>query len=108
MDRRIFLGVVAGALLANFTYSILTSDMPRAWPFIQSGLFLAILMFWLAVIFASLSLFVEPGRVMIGALLIFALSVSSALFLVADLSQPFVGLMQLPKEQLEHTLAPLN
>jgi ABC-type polysaccharide/polyol phosphate export permease len=70
--------------------------------------FLLILIFWLAVIFASLSLFVEPGRVMIGALLIFALSVSSALFLVADLSQPFVGLMQLPKEQLEHTLAPLN
>jgi hypothetical protein len=70
--------------------------------------FLLILIFWLAVIFASLSLFVEPGRLMIAALLVFALSVSSALFLVADLSQPFVGLMQLPKEQLEHTLAPLN
>jgi hypothetical protein len=70
--------------------------------------FLLILIFWLAVIFASFSLFVEPGRVVIAALLVFALSVSSALFLVADLSQPFVGLMQLPKEQLEHTLAPLN
>jgi hypothetical protein len=70
--------------------------------------FLLILIFWLAVIFASFSLFVEPGRLMLAALLVFALSVSSALFLVADLSQPFVGLMQLPKEQLEHTLAPLN
>jgi hypothetical protein len=70
--------------------------------------FLLILIFWLAVIFASYSLFVEPGRLMIAALLVFALSVSSALFLVADLSQPFVGLMQLPKEQLEHTLQPLN
>ena len=70
--------------------------------------FLLILIFWLAVIFASFSLFVEPGRVVIAALLIFALSVSSALFLVADLSQPFVGLMQLPKEQLEHTLQLLN
>ena len=70
--------------------------------------FLLILIFWLAVIFASYSLFVEPGRLMLAALLVFALSVSSALFLVADLSQPFVGLMQLPKEQLEHTLAPLN
>jgi hypothetical protein len=70
--------------------------------------FLLILIFWLAVIFASFSLFVEPGRLMIAALLVFALSVSSALFLVADLSQPFVGLMQLPKDQLEHTLAPLN
>jgi hypothetical protein len=36
-------------------------------------------------------LFVEPGAVAWTALLIFAQSVSSALFLVADLSQPFVG-----------------
>jgi len=70
--------------------------------------FLLILMFWLAVVFASYSLFVEPSRVVIAALLIFALSISSALFLVADLSQPFVGLMQIPKEQLRHALAPLN
>ena len=70
--------------------------------------FLLILMFWLAVVFAGYSLFVEPSRVVIAALLIFALSISSALFLVADLSQPFVGLMQIPKEQLRHALAPLN
>jgi urea transport system permease protein len=38
-------GAVAGALLANFTYSALTSDMPRAWPFIQAGLFLGALAF---------------------------------------------------------------
>jgi branched-subunit amino acid ABC-type transport system permease component len=38
-------GAVTGALLANFTYSILTSDMPKAWPFIQGGLFLTVLMF---------------------------------------------------------------
>ena len=38
-------GAVAGAVLANFTYSMLTSDMPRAWPFIQAGLFLAVLAF---------------------------------------------------------------
>jgi hypothetical protein len=70
--------------------------------------FLLILMFWLAVVFASYSLFVEPGRIVIVALLVFALSISSAMFLVADLSQPFVGLMQIPKEQLSHALAPLN
>jgi hypothetical protein len=38
------------------------------------------------------------------ALLVFALSVSSALFLVADLSQPFAGLMQISKEQLRPRL----
>ena len=31
-----------------------------------------------------------------------------ASLLVADLSRPFIGLMQLPKEQLKHTLVPLN
>jgi urea transport system permease protein len=38
-------GAVMGALLANFTYSALTSDMPKAWPFIQAGLFLSALAF---------------------------------------------------------------
>ena len=70
--------------------------------------FLLILIFWLAVVFASYSLYVEPGRIVIAALLVFALSISSALFLVADLSQPFIGLMQLPKEQLRHMLGPLG
>lgn len=70
--------------------------------------FLLILIVWLTVIFASFGLFVEPGLVAWVALLVFALLVSSALFLVADLSQPFAGLMQISKEQLRHTLAPLN
>lgn len=38
-------GAVTGALVANFTYSALTSDMPKAWPFIQAGLFLGALAF---------------------------------------------------------------
>lgn len=70
--------------------------------------FMLILIVWLTVIFTSFGLFVEPGAIAWTALLIFALSVSSALFLVSDLSQPFKGLMQIPKEQLRHTLAPLN
>jgi Protein of unknown function (DUF4239) len=70
--------------------------------------FLLVLIFWLAVVFASYSLFVEPSKTVIAALLVFALSISSALFLVADLSQPFVGLMQLPKEQLRRALGPLS
>jgi Flp pilus assembly protein TadB len=53
--------------------------------------FLLILIFWLAAVFASYALFVEPRPVVIAALLIFAFSISSALFLVADLSQPLPG-----------------
>ena len=63
--------------------------------------FLLILIFWLTVIFISFSLFVEPGAVVVAALLIFALSVSSGLFLIADLSQPFAGLMQISSEPLQ-------
>jgi hypothetical protein len=70
--------------------------------------FLLILIVWLTVIFTSFGMFVEPSAVAWTALLVFALSVSSALFLVADLSQPFAGLMQISKEQLRHTLPPLN
>jgi hypothetical protein len=70
--------------------------------------FLLILIFWLAVVFASYVLFVEPGPVVIVALVVVALSISSALFLVADLSQPFAGLMQIPKDQLRDTLEPIN
>jgi hypothetical protein len=42
------------------------------------------------------------------ALLVFALSISSALFLVADLSRPFAGLMQISNQNLRDALGPLN
>jgi hypothetical protein len=70
--------------------------------------FLLILIFWLAVIFTSFGLLVEPGMVVVTALLVFALSVSSGLFLIADLSQPFAGFMQVSNQELTHELAPLN
>jgi hypothetical protein len=70
--------------------------------------FLLTLVFWLTVIFTSFALFVDPGIVVGAALLIYAFSVSSALFLVADLGQPFAGLMQISSEQLRHALVPLD
>ena len=53
--------------------------------------FFIVLTFWLVVIFASFSLFAEPRPVVIASTLVFALSVSSALFLIVDLSHPFRG-----------------
>jgi hypothetical protein len=70
--------------------------------------FLLILIFWLTVIFTSFGLFVQPGPVAVTALLVFALSVSSALFLIADLSQPYAGLMQISREPLRTVLSPLD
>lgn len=66
--------------------------------------FFVVLVFWLMVIFASFSLFAEPSPVVIASTLLFALSVSSALFLIVDLSHPFQGLMQISNHHLHMVL----
>lgn len=66
--------------------------------------FFIVLVFWLVVIFASFNLFTEPGLVVVVSTLVFALSVSSALFLIVDLSHPFQGLMQISNRHLQMVL----
>jgi len=66
--------------------------------------FFIVLTFWLVVIFASFSLFAEPGKIVIASILVFAISVSSALFLIVDLSHPFSGLMQISNHHLHAVL----
>ena len=69
--------------------------------------FLVVLVFWLAMIFASFGLYARPNPILIGALIVCAVSVSGALFLVLELSQPFTGLMQISSAPLRNALAPL-
>jgi hypothetical protein len=66
--------------------------------------FFVVLVFWLVAIFASFSLFAEPRPIVIASTLVFALSVSSALFLIVDLSHPFQGLMQISNHHLHMVL----
>jgi len=66
--------------------------------------FFIVLIFWLVAIFASFSLFAEPGPIVIASVLVFAVSVSSALFLIVDLSRPFEGLMQITNHHLHMVL----
>ncbi len=70
--------------------------------------FLVVLIFWLAIIFASFSLFADNNATTIVALCIFALSASAAIFLVLELGQPFTGLMRISSEPLRNALAPLS
>lgn len=70
--------------------------------------FLVVLIFWLAIIFASFSLFADINVTSIVALCIFALSASAALFLILELGQPFSGLMGISSEPLRNALMPLN
>jgi len=70
--------------------------------------FLVVLVFWITIIFASFSLFARPTSMVIGELLVFALSVTGAIYLILELSQPFGGLMQIRSDPLRNALLPLD
>ena len=70
--------------------------------------FLVVLILWLAIIFASFSLFADNNATTVVALCIFALSASASIFLILELSQPFTGLMMISSEPLRDALAPLS
>jgi outer membrane murein-binding lipoprotein Lpp len=69
--------------------------------------FLVVLTFWLTFIFASFSLFAQLKPVVWASLLVSAVSAASAIFLILELSQPFLGLMQISSEPLREALSPL-
>jgi hypothetical protein len=70
--------------------------------------FLVVLVFWLAVIFASFSMFARPNTTVVVALLLAALSVSGAIFLILELDHPFDGLIQLSSDPLQRALAQMG
>jgi hypothetical protein len=69
--------------------------------------FLIVLVGWLALIFASISLFAEGNVRTIAILCIFSFAASAAIFLILELSQPFMGLMMISDEPLRNALAAL-
>lgn len=70
--------------------------------------FLAVLLFWLTILFASFSLMARANTTTSAALVICALSVSGAMFLILELDQPFSGLITVPSEPLRNALPPFN
>jgi hypothetical protein len=70
--------------------------------------FLVVLISWLAILFASFSLFADNNATTVVALGVFALSASASIFLILELSQPFTGLMMISSEPLRNALAPLS
>jgi len=69
--------------------------------------FLAVLLFWLAILFGGFALMARANATTVVALVICALSVSGAIFLILELDQPFAGLMTIPSEPLRNALSPL-
>jgi hypothetical protein len=70
--------------------------------------FIAILAFWLIIIFTSFSLFAALNVTVFSFLALFALSASCAIFLILELGQPFTGLLMIPSAPLRNALAPLG
>jgi hypothetical protein len=69
--------------------------------------FLAVLVFWLVIIFASFSLFSKLNTTVFIALSLFALSASGAIFLILELGEPFTGLLAIASGPLRNALPPL-
>jgi len=69
---------------------------------------LVVLVFWLAVIFASLGLFAPRNATVFVVLAFCALSVSTAVFVVLEFDRPFSGLIELSREPFRTALRQLD
>ena len=71
-------------------------------------LFLAVLLLWMIILFAGFSLMAPANATTLASLVICALSVSGAIFLILELNEPFTGLMVIRSEPLLNALPPLG
>ena len=69
---------------------------------------LVIVVFWLAILFFSFGLFGPANSTAVAALMVAALSVSGAIFLVLELDQPFSGLIQISNQPMLNALSQLG
>jgi hypothetical protein len=70
--------------------------------------FLVVLVFWLAIIFASFGLFAPVNTTVIATFFVCALSVSGAVFLILELDRSFEGFVQVSSAPLRAALAQLG
>jgi hypothetical protein len=70
--------------------------------------FIGVLIFWLTAIFISFGLFARPNFLIVATLFVSALSASTAIFLILELSHPFTGLMSISSDPLLNALVPLD
>jgi hypothetical protein len=73
-----------------------------SWPLLM------VLVFWLSVLFLGFGLFARFHINITVTLIVGALSVASAVFLILELSQPYQGLMRIPDTSLRGALAQME
>lgn len=69
---------------------------------------LVVLVFWLVILFAGYGLLAPGNATVIVVLLVCALSVSGAIFLLLELAMPFGGIMKISSEPLRDALSQLG
>jgi hypothetical protein len=70
--------------------------------------FLVMLLFWLSITFLSFGLFAPRNATVLAVLLVCAVSVASAVFLVLEMDAPFEGLLRASPDALRYSLGHLN
>jgi hypothetical protein len=70
--------------------------------------FLAVLVFWLALLFVTFGLLAPINTTVIGLLFACAVSVAAAVFLIVDMAHPYIGLIHVSDEPLRTALAQLG
>jgi len=69
---------------------------------------LVVMVFWLAIIFASWGLFAPPNMTVVATLFVVALSVSGSIFLIMEMYSPYSGLIQISSAPLKVALTHLG
>ena len=92
LNQAIKLGLTRSLMIAQTTSSV---PMPL----------LAILVFWLILLFMSFGLFVRANVVVVSSLFASALAVCAAIFLILEMYQPYSGLIQVSDAPLRAALA---
>jgi hypothetical protein len=69
---------------------------------------LGMLVFWLTLLFISFAMFVRPNAVIVISLLFSAMALAGAIFLIAEMYQPYSGLIQVSDAPLRAALAQLG
>lgn len=90
---------------------LMTSIMSVRWS-VASGLvvsipppFLAVLIFWITVTFVSFGMFSPRNGTVVTVMLLCAVSIGGAIFLVLEMDEPFLGLIRASPEPLRYALA---
>jgi hypothetical protein len=100
------------ALSSQITEAAKSLTQLRLLLFAQSGgsipaPFLVVLVFWLAIIFASFSLFGPMNTTVLAFTFLFAVSAAGAIFLIFELDNPFTGMLQISRTAMLDALGAL-